>query len=83
MDGLPHEEAVQEESVDLLQVLFWVADCCVSDQPAMFSGKHVDMYLFYLLLLVEVGHYSFRAESNRLVGVDVPSHNWMLYLHFF
>lgn len=81
MDGLPHEETVQEEPVDLLQVFFWVADSCVSNQSAMLSGKHVDMYLLYLLFFVEVGHYSLRAESNGLVGVDVPAHNWMFNLH--
>lgn len=81
MDGLPHEEAVEEEPVDLLEVFLGVADGGVSDQPAMLSGQHVNMYFLYLLLFVEVGYYGFRAEADGLVGVDVPAHNWMLDLH--
>lgn len=83
MDGLPHEEAVQEESVYLLEVFLGVADGGVSDQPAMLSGEHVNMYLLYLLFFVEVGHDCFRTKSDGLVGVDVPAHNWMLDLHLF
>ena len=81
MDGLPHEQAVQEEPVYLLQVFFGVGDSCVAHQPAMLSGKHVDVYLLDLLLLVEVGHDSLRAQPDRLVGVDVPANNWVLDLH--
>lgn len=82
MNGLSQEETIQEKSVDLFQVFFGVADCCVSHQSAVLSGKHVNMYLLDLLLFVEICHNGFRTESNGLVGVDVPANHWMFYLHF-
>ncbi len=44
----------------------------VAHQPPVLSGQHVDVYLFEIILLIEVCHDGLRAEPDGVVGGDVP-----------
>lgn len=62
------EERVQEELMHLFVSLLACRKADGIDQPSVFGGKHVNQNFLYFILVLEVGYYCFRTESDRLVG---------------
>jgi len=81
------EERIQEELMHLFVSLLACRKAYGVDQPSVFGRKHIDQNFLYFILVLEVGDYCFRTESDRLVGCLglflVDSCRWIgvLYVH--
>ena len=50
--------------MDFLDVVLGTAYCGVAHQPSVLGRQHVNVHLFYFLLLVEVCHDGLRTQSD-------------------
>jgi len=65
----------------LLDVVFGVADGGGANQSAILGRQHVDVYLLYLLLFVEIGNDCLGTQSDRFVGVYLSADDLGFDLH--
>jgi hypothetical protein len=67
----------------LFPLLFSVSYSSIPNQSAVFGGKHVNVYPFYFLILIEVCDYCLRAQPNRFARVYISA-RWFGYkIRFF